>query len=138
MKLIVSILITAVIFISNTINAQEKVSITATVENVKSNKGTVGFVLYNKATFMAKPLQSIDAKIVEGKSVAVFKDIEAGEYAIVCLHDANENGKMDFSPEGRPLEDYGTSNNVMSFGPPNYEDSKFAVNDKNVKLSIKF
>lgn len=138
MKFIVSSLFVLVLFVSNTINAQKKVTITATVENVTSNKGKVGFILYNKTTFMKQPLQSIDAEIIEGKSVAVFKNIEAGDYAIVCLHDKNENGRMDFSAEGRPLEDYGTSNNVMSFGPPNYEDSKFTVKDKNVKLNIRF
>jgi uncharacterized protein (DUF2141 family) len=37
-----------------------------------------------------------------------------------------------------PKEDYGASNNVMNFGPPQYEDSKFIVSDKNVSLNIKF
>ena len=47
MKFLVAILASAVLFISNTINAQEKITITASVDNVTSNKGIVGFSLYN-------------------------------------------------------------------------------------------
>ena len=45
---------------------------------------------------------------------------------------------MDFKANGMPLEDYGASNNNMTFGPPNFEDAKFIVTDKNVSLEIKF
>ncbi|MGB1284878.1 MAG: DUF2141 domain-containing protein [Polaribacter sp.] len=45
---------------------------------------------------------------------------------------------MDFQPNGMPMEDFGSSNNVMVMGPPQYESSKFAVTDKDVSLEIKF
>ena len=67
-----------------------------------------------------------------------FEGLEPGEYAIICLHDINENNKMDFAPSGMPLEDYGASNNVMNFGPPTFSDSKFTVADKDLTLEIKF
>ena len=41
---------------------------------------------------------------------------------------------MDFEPNGMPLENYGASNNVMNFGPPQYRDAKFVVSDKNVSF----
>ena len=85
-----------------------------------------------------KPLQGAESKIVNGKSVVVFEDIEAGEYAIICYHDKNNNGKMDFEANGMPIEDYGASNNVMNFGPPKFEDAQFTIIDKNVSLEIKF
>jgi uncharacterized protein (DUF2141 family) len=138
MKFLVAILASAVLFISNTINAQEKITITASVDNVTSNKGIVGFSLYNKATFMAEPLQSKQSKIIEGKSIAVFENVNAGEYAIICLHDLNENGIMDFSAQGRPEEDYGASNNTLGFGYPQFDKAKFIVTDKNLKLNIRF
>ena len=138
MKLVVAILISTVLFISSTINAQEKISITASVDNVSSSKGIVGFSLYNKKTFMTIPLQSKHSKIIDGKSKVVFENVEAGEYAIICLHDKNENGKMDFSPQGRPEEDYGASNNTLGYGFPQYDDAKFAVTDKNLKINIRF
>ena len=138
MKVLITVLFAATLFISNQISAQEKVNITATVLNVSSEKGKVGFALYNKNNFMGIPVQGANGKIVDGKSVVVFKDVAPGEYAIVCYHDKNNNDKMDFSANRMPLEDYGASNNYMAFAPPSYENSKFVVSDKNVSLDIKF
>ena len=56
----------------------------------------------------------------------------------MALHDENENQRMDFRGNGMPLESYATSNNTMAFGPPQYDDAKFIVDDKNIELSIRF
>jgi uncharacterized protein (DUF2141 family) len=138
MKFLVASLVTAVLFISNTITAQENVSITVTVVNVTSDEGKVSFALYDKENFRMKPLQGVSSEIKDGKSAVTFIDIPSGEYAIICFHDKNENNKMDFAPNGMPLENYGASNNVMNYGPPNYEDAKFVVADKSVRLEIRF
>ncbi|SDR86620.1 Uncharacterized conserved protein, DUF2141 family [Polaribacter sp. KT25b] len=138
MKFLVAIIVTAVLFFSNKITAQENVSITATVVNVTSDEGKVSFALFDKENFRIKSLQSVLSEIKEGKSMVSFTDIPSGEYAIICFHDKNENNKMDFATNGMPLENYGASNNVMNFGPPKYEDAKFVVADKNVSLEIRF
>tara|TARA_B110000902_G_scaffold192642_1_gene218311 strand:+ start:5004 stop:5465 length:462 start_codon:yes stop_codon:yes gene_type:complete len=138
MKFLVSILMGIMLFISNSIIAQNKTTITATVVNVTSDSGKVGFALYNKENFRMKPIQGKESKIVDGKSTIIFENVEAGEYAVICYHDKNDNDKMDFQSNGMPLEDYGASNNVINFGPPNYEDAKFVVTDKSVRLDIKF
>ena len=138
MKLVTSIVVMAVLFITNSVIAQEKASITAEVINVSSDTGKVGFALYDKASFMLKPIQAVNAKIAEGKSIVTFENVPFGEYAIICYHDKNDNDKMDFSANGMPIEDYGASNNVMTFGPPTFEGAKFAVSEKNVSLKIKF
>ena len=137
MKFIVAILTITILFITNKITAQNS-TITAKVINATSDAGKVEFALYNKTNFRMKPLQGAESKIVNGKSVVVFEDIEAGEYAIICYHDKNNNGKMDFEANGMPIEDYGASNNVMNFGPPKFEDAQFTIIDKNVSLEIKF
>lgn len=138
MKFLVSLLVMTAVIVTNTVTAQEKVTITVTVENATSDAGKIGFALYNKETFMKKPLQAINGKIENGKSVVEFKDIVAGNYAIICYHDKNDNDRMDFASNGMPTEDYGATNNVMNFGPPNFEDAKFVVSDKNVSLKIRF
>ncbi|MCL7753388.1 DUF2141 domain-containing protein [Polaribacter sp. Z022] len=137
MKLIVGLLAATMLFISNSILAQNK-TITATVVNVSSDSGKVGFALYNKDNFMMKPIQGKEGKIKDGKTTVVFENVPQGVYAITCYHDKNNNGKMDFSSNRMPLEDYGASNNNMSFGPPQFEDAKFTVLDKNVSLEIRF
>ncbi len=137
MKFLVSILAGVMMLTANTMLAQKQ-TIKASVVNVTSDTGKVSFALYNKATFMKEPLQAKTAKIVDGVSSVTFEGIAAGEYAIICFHDKNENNSMDFEPNGMPKEDYGSSNNVMTFGPPQYDNSKFVVADKNITLEIKF
>ena len=137
MKILTTILLVAVMFIANNMSAQNK-TITVTVVNATSDEGKIGYALYDKANFMGKAIQGKNGKIVNGKSTVVFKDVPSGEYAVVCYHDKNNNNKMDFSPQRMPLEDFGTSNNVMVMGPPQFENSKFVVADKNVTLEIKF
>ena len=140
MKAITAILTIVLMSVNNltSTNNDKKHKITATVVNVTSNEGKVGFALYDKENFMKKPLLSKNAKIINGKSTITFEGIETGEYAILCFHDKNDNGTMDFEDNGMPMEDYGASNNVMNFGPPRFEDAKFMVSDKDVSLEIKF
>ena len=138
MKFLVTICTTILLFVFSTIKGQEKSSITAIVVNVLTSEGKVGFALYNKDNFMKQPIQAKKAKIVDGKSKVVFENVLAGEYAILCYHDKNNNDKMDFQSNGMPLESYGASNNVMNFGPPRFDDAKFKVSDKKLSLEIKF
>ena len=137
MKLILAIIATTILCVTNTITAQNK-TITATVLNVSSDEGKVGFALYDKTNFRMKPIQEVVSMIKNRKSSVVFKNVASGQYAIICYHDKNNNDKMDFKTNGMPLENYGASNNNMSFGPPKYEDAKFRVTDKNVSLEIRF
>ncbi len=139
MKILVTIVAAALMFVgSMNTTSNKKQKITATVVNVTSDSGKVSFALYDKESFMKVPLDSKNGKIVDGKSTVTFEDVAAGEYAIICFHDKNDNDKMDFQENGMPMEDYGASNNVMSFGPPQYADSKFTVSEEDVTLEIKF
>ncbi|WP_075341393.1 DUF2141 domain-containing protein [Tenacibaculum agarivorans] len=137
MKTLATILISMLIVTS--ISAQEtKQTITVTVVNATSDKGTIKFALFTKATFLVKePLQAKEGKIKDGKTTIVFENVPTGEYAVTCYHDKNGNNKMDFEPNGMPMEAYGASNNVMNFEPPRYDDAKFTILDKDVSLDIK-
>lgn len=116
-----------------------KTSITVTIDNVTSDKGTVKLSLHTADTFMkGKGLMSAQSKIKNGKITVTFENVKPGDYAIIAFHDENENSKMDFRENGMPLESYGMSNNSMAFGPPNYNDAKFTVADKNLDLNIRF
>ena len=137
MKFLVTLLVTVALFVSALITAQNN-TITVTVVNATSDSGKIGFALHNKTSFLKMGIQSKNAKIINGKSTVTFKNVSSGEYAIVYFHDKNNNDKMDFAANGMPLEDYGSSNNDMTLGPPNFEKAKFVVADKNVSLDIKF
>ena len=119
-------------------NLNNSKNITVSVVNALSDVGKVHFALYNKENFRKEVLQAKSAIIKNGKSTVIFKNVLEGNYAIVCYHDENENNQMDFQENGMPIENYGTSNNALSFGPPQFENSKFEVLDKDLTLEIKF
>lgn len=112
-------------------------AITVTIP-VNSDEGKIGLALYQEHNFMkGAPFQGTNGEIKDGKSVVTFENVPAGEYAIVIYHDKNNNNQMDFAANGMPLEDYGMSNNVMSFGPPMWSDAKFEINGEDVAMEIR-
>ncbi|WP_372793064.1 DUF2141 domain-containing protein [Lutibacter sp.] len=121
----------------NNKNLEER-NVTVTVVNALNDTGSVNFALFNEEGFRKQPLFAKSGTIENGVSSIVFEKIPKGEYAIICYHDENENNKMDFDVNGMPKESYGTSNNVILMGPPNYETSKFEIMDKDLTLEIKF
>ncbi|SNR50292.1 Uncharacterized conserved protein, DUF2141 family [Lutibacter agarilyticus] len=117
---------------------KETGNIKVSVVNALSDNGTIAFALYNEEGFLKTPLESKSAIIENGLSIVEFENISTGNYSIVCFHDENSNGQMDFELNGMPKEAFGVSNNVMNFGPPQFEDAKFEVSNNNVILEIKF
>lgn len=124
------------------INAQEDQkgqTITITINNIKSNAGKVLLSLHTENTFMkARGIQNTQSKIIDGKVIITFDNVIPGAYAIMALHDANENNKMDFEANGMPKESYGMSNNPMSFGPPEYATAKFELENEDLEMNITF
>ena len=111
------------------------ITITVTIDNVKNDIGKVLMSLHTSETFMkGKGIIDSETEIKDGKITVTFENVLSGDYAIMALHDENENKRMDFQENGMPKESYGMSNNVMAFGPPQYDDAKFKVEDKNSLL----
>jgi uncharacterized protein (DUF2141 family) len=132
----------AALLVSNfLLQAQEKtegVTITVTVPDITSSEGEVIFGLYDENTFMkAAPIKGKKSTIVDGGAKITFSNVPEGVFAIACFHDTNRNNRMDFEPNGMPKEDYGVSNNDMSYGSPLWDDAKFEVNSENLELEIR-
>ncbi len=120
----------------------EKVStyqIHVVINNVTSDKGKVYFALFDSENNFnnKKVLKVALAEIENGKVNVTFDNLNSGIYAITCFHDSNNNTKMDFETNGMPVEDYGVSNNVMSYGPPQFDDAKFELTNKDLTFEIK-
>ena len=115
------------------------ITLTVTIDNVKNDTGKVMMSLHSSETFMkGNGIMDTETEIKDGKVTITFKNVKPGEYAIMALHDENENKRMDFQENGMPLESYGISNNVMSFGPPQYDDAKFKVEAEDLEMNIRF
>jgi len=136
-----SLILSITLLFSTFIFAQEVkgVSIQVTVDNVTNNEGKVVFALHTSETFMvSQGVKNAESEIKDGKVTIVFEGVTPGSYAIMALHDQNENGRMDFEPNGMPKESYGTSNNPMNYGPPQFTESKFEVGAENQQINIRF
>ncbi|WP_165748119.1 DUF2141 domain-containing protein [Cellulophaga sp. Z1A5H] len=121
--------------------AQDTQSYTLVVSigHITNNNGKILLSLHTADTFMKGPgIQNVDSEIVNGKINVSFENIKPGTYAIMALHDENDNKRMDYETNGMPKENYGTSGNEMSYGPPSFEDAKFRVTDKNLDFNIRF
>ena len=114
-------------------------TVTVTIDNVLNDKGNIIAALHTADTFMkGEGIKNVGVKATKGEMTITFKDVKPGSYAIMILHDENGNKRMDFQQNGMPLEHYGSSNNVMAMGPPQFKDAKFEVTDEDVNLNIKF
>lgn len=116
----------------------EGVKIRVDVVHVSNEKGSVLFSLHTKKTWLKGPgIQNAAADIVDGQSFAVFENVPPGTYAIMVMHDENNNNDMDVNDLGLPTEQYGTSRNPAKIGPPIFSASKFKVKDEDLTFKIK-
>ncbi|WP_430412584.1 DUF2141 domain-containing protein [Kordia sp.] len=136
--LLIAVLCTSLFATAQTTTSEDEgVTITITIDKVRTNKGKVLFALHTEDTFMkAKPVQTVGSTIEGNKVKVTFTNVPKGAYAITCVHDENDNGRMDFEDNGMPKEDYGTSNNPLSYGPPQFEPSKFMVATTDISMKI--
>lgn len=113
------------------------VTITVNINEIKNDKGHILLGLHTADTFMKTgAFQKVKSEIKDGKIVATFTNVQPGSYAIMVVHDENDNNAMDFEPNGMPMETYGMSNNPILMGPPQFSDAKFEVADKDLDLEI--
>ena len=111
------------------------------VSNLSPVTGTVEITLFNSAeSFLKEPYLQQSGKAGEDGSFEVeFVELPEGEYAVVVVHDENDNGKLDSGFLGFGGENYGYSNNVKPwFGRPDFEDAKFTVSQPETVVEIDF
>ncbi|QCX00472.1 DUF2141 domain-containing protein [Aggregatimonas sangjinii] len=121
--------------------AQDKsgATITVVVENVLSDGGTILAGLHNNESFMkSNGIANASAPAVKGEVSLTFENVQPGTYAIMVMHDANDNQRMDMEANGMPTESYGMSGNEMSMGPPTFDGAKFEVTDADQEFRIRF
>lgn len=134
---------TAILFLFTMIIgfSQEEKGITISVEitNALNDEGKAIVALHTADTFMKGPgIKNLEGTITDGKVSFSFEDVPPGTYAIMALHDANANNRMDYEPNGMPKESYGMSGNSMTMGPPSFQDAQFEVADEDLSFDIRF
>jgi len=118
-------------------------TLTVAVEGVANSRGVVGVLVFNSADgWPERFVAALGAKAVpaqEGLTEIVISDLEEGEYAVVVLHDENENKKLDRNWLRLPTEQWGMSNNPKPFlSAPSFSDASFHLEgDKWIHVRLK-
>jgi uncharacterized protein (DUF2141 family) len=121
------------ILVSGVVQAEPSANTTTISVNVgplRSSKGSLGCRLYASAEGFprAAGLVSRRVKIAGASARCVFDDVAPGTYAVVVLHDENDNRVCDKNRLGIPVEGYGVSNNhTYALSAPVWHESKFVV-----------
>lgn len=100
------------------------------VANISPIEGTVEVSVFDSAdSFMREPyLQQSGKPYEDGTFATRFVGLPDGDYAVVVVHDANDNGKLDAGFLGFGGEKFGYSNQVKQwFTRPEFEDTKISV-----------
>lgn len=134
--LIIALVVTSIFGYSQ--EQTETFSVTVKVANPLNDNGHVLIGLHTADTFMkGKGILNAKSKVTDGQVLVTFEDVAPGNYAIMVLHDENDNERMDFEANGMPKESYGMSNNPMLYGPPTFTDAQFELN-ANKEIVIRF
>lgn len=113
--------------------------ITVQVSGLPTAEGTVEVSLFDSVeSFLIEPyLQHSGVADENGNYETRFSAVPEGEYAVVVVHDANGNEKLDTGFLGITGEAYGFSNNAWSwFGRPSFDDAKFSLEQEEVVVEI--
>lgn len=112
--------------------AQEDSQLSIRVEGLQSQQGQVCMSLFNNQYgFPEQATMAIGSQCVAataGQPTVTFRGLTSGGYAVVVLHDANNDGEMNQNFLGIPNEGFGFSGNpTIRFGPPDFNEALVMV-----------
>lgn len=111
------------------------------VEGVNRQGGNIGVMIFRSNQGWPENNGASYRHVVvpahPGTMVVEVPDLPLGEYAIAVGHDVNVNRKVDRNWLGKPIEQWGMSNNPKAhFSAPDFAKAKFVVNG-NEEIRIK-
>jgi uncharacterized protein (DUF2141 family) len=123
-----------------------------TIDGVRSESGEILIGLYDDADGFKNAIANAgkrglvpDSERLVGTAIraqrgtqsTVFTQLAPGRYAMIVIHDENDNGRLDENFLGAPTEGYGFSNDARSlFSAPSFDAAAVAVGDADVSALI--
>ena len=117
----------------------ELASLHVTVNGLEPTTGTVEVSLFNsEASFLKTPDLQQSGQVNGQESMSFsFAGLVEGDYAVVVVHDENDNGLLDTGFLGFGGESYGFSNDAVGwFGQPSFDQASFTVGKENLDIVI--
>ncbi len=105
-------------------------SVVIHVRNVSPRGGTLRVGLYDEANYPddTAPAATADVKAEMGETTVTLSGVRPGTYAVETFQDINDDGKMNTSWLGLPLEPFGFSRDARPhLSKPAFERVKFDV-----------
>lgn len=111
-----------------------------TVHGLEPATGTVEVSLFNSATtFLKKPFLQ-KAAAVDGAEKLTFEFVGLldGEYALVVVHDENDNKVLDNGFLGFGGEGIGYSNDAVPWllGRPSFDAARFTIGEEDMAITV--
>lgn len=110
--------------------------------DIKNSVGSVACALFESpagfpSEFLHAATNVMIIKIRKAQARCDFMDIPPGTYAMVVIHDANMNGKLDANMLGIPTEGYGFSNDAKGvISAPTFSAASFSYDGQNLDLTM--
>ncbi|OQW44736.1 MAG: hypothetical protein A4S12_13370 [Proteobacteria bacterium SG_bin5] len=120
--------------------ADDGITLTVAVDNVRVAKGVVHIDLCREEEFLKDCPISAETPAVHGRTVLVLHGLRPGTYAVEATLDENHNGKNDRALFGIPKEGVGFSNDApIRLAPPRWKDAMFELHaDKMIELKLRY
>jgi uncharacterized protein (DUF2141 family) len=122
------------------VNHSIAADLNVTVESIRSGKGQVKLMLFDREQGFRKEDQArqvLALPSVTGAVVGLFQDLPPGRYAVIAYHDENANGQLDLRFGMFPKEGYGLSNDYSPAGPPKFKAASIEVTSAGAESVIR-
>jgi uncharacterized protein (DUF2141 family) len=107
-------------------------TLTITATGVSNANGVVGVLIFNSPRGWpndnAHAFRAVAIPSQRGSVTISLPALPSGSYAVVVLHDENQNRRLDRTWFGLPKEQWGMSNNPpVHFSAPNFKQARFTL-----------
>lgn len=107
-------------------------TLTIVADGVSNTNGVVGVLIFNSSRGWpndnARAFRAVAVRAKRGSVSIPVTALPSGRYAVVVLHDENQNRRLDRTWFGLPKEQWGISNNPrVRFSPPSFKQAAFMV-----------
>jgi uncharacterized protein (DUF2141 family) len=123
-----------------------------TINGVNSDRGKILIALYDDANGFRSAIANAAKRGLipdtgrligtairaqRGKQSTVFTQLVPGRYAVIVIHDENDNGRLDDNFLGMPAEGYGFGNDAQGFfGAPSFDAAAIDLDKADASISV--
>lgn len=132
------IFITGVSLKAQSDQKQKTASLTVKIEGNLSSVGKLQLELFDsEGEWLEQEMKILHIDLAQDDNRTFhIEGLPAGTYAVVVIHDQNNNGDLDMGMMG-PTEKYGFSNNAKgNFGPASFSQAAITL-DNDLQITIK-